>query len=145
MAQTVNRYLKDKSFDRIDHALGRPVDPMAETYRDYFALNANSPRVSEFNASPHWQRGGEGGGVIYFHVTDAGRTALADHLKAIADPWRVYEVRFRGFTSLVTGKSPSGARYSHYLDVSDCDSDLTFGEYLKSARVRLASSVRATA
>lgn len=28
----VNRYLKDKAMDHIDHALGRPVDPMDETY-----------------------------------------------------------------------------------------------------------------
>ena len=33
MTRSVNRYLEDKGMDRIDHALGRPVDPMRETYR----------------------------------------------------------------------------------------------------------------
>jgi len=145
MAATADRYLKDKSFDRIDHALGRPVDPMAETYRDYFAVNAGSSMVAAFDASPHWRRGDDGGGVVFFHVTDEGRKALAVHLKTVGDPWRAYEVTFKGFTDLVTGKSHGDAKYSHFLDVSDCDPDLTFGEYLKGARVRLASPERAAA
>lgn len=35
---TVNRYLKDKAMDHIDHALGRPVDPLRESYRNHFYL-----------------------------------------------------------------------------------------------------------
>ncbi|WP_319533384.1 hypothetical protein [uncultured Cohaesibacter sp.] len=33
---SVNRSLDDKAMDAIDHALGRPVDPMSESYRNYY-------------------------------------------------------------------------------------------------------------
>ncbi|EAP88632.1 hypothetical protein OA2633_00035 [Oceanicaulis alexandrii HTCC2633] len=145
MTPTVNRTLKNAGFDHIDHALGRPVDPMADTYRDYYALNADSQRVTEFAASPHWERGSIGGGVVVFHVTDAGRKALAEHLKSIADPWRLYAVTFQGFTTHVSGKSHSCAKYGHYLDIADALSDLTFGEYLKGARCRLVAPTGAAA
>ncbi|MCL8000024.1 hypothetical protein M8994_17445 [Brucella sp. 21LCYQ03] len=35
---TVNRYLKVKALDLIDHGLGRPTFPLQETYRNYFAI-----------------------------------------------------------------------------------------------------------
>ena len=80
---------------------------------------------------------------MQFHVTDAGRKALAEHLKTIADPWRLYAVTFEGFITHVSGKSHSCAKYSHYLDIADALSDLTFGEYLKGARCRLVASTGA--
>lgn len=39
----VNRYLKDKAMDRMDHALGCPVDPMQETFRNYYVVGDDNP------------------------------------------------------------------------------------------------------
>lgn len=136
MAQ-VNRYLNDKAMDNIDHAIGRPVDPMAESHRNYFATEEGELAAS-FRASPHWQYDGAGGSMLYFSVTDEGRRALRDHLKAIADPHRAYAVTFRGYTSTVVGTSRDNAKYQHFLRVSDTDPDLTFQSYCRRAKARLA-------
>ena len=80
----VNRYLKDKHFDRIDHALGRPVDPMVKSYRNHFAADAGSDLAAMFRASDHWREGRSDGDMAYFFVTDAGRAALRDHLGEVS-------------------------------------------------------------
>ncbi|MCB4863193.1 hypothetical protein K7W03_26835 [Sphingobium sp. PNB] len=77
MAQ-VNRYLKDKAMDHIDHALGRPVDPRSETYRNYFYVIGDTDLRRDMTASPYWRGDGKGGEGEYFVVTDEGRAALAD-------------------------------------------------------------------
>jgi hypothetical protein len=138
MSRQVNRSLDDKTFDHIDHALGRPVDPMAETYRNYFAIMGKNPLADEFDSSPHWVRGRVMGDTTAFHVTNEGRKALADHLRTIGDRHRTFEVVFNGNASTVIAKSHSKARYSYYLDVSDCFPDLTFKEFCKATQVRLA-------
>ena len=145
MTPTVNRTLEDKHFDAIDHALGRPLDPLADTYRDHYCLYADSPERSAFERSAHWTSGRNFCGEVLFKVTQAGRDALAAHLKSIADPWRLYAVTYDGFTAHVSGKTHSDAKYSHYLDVADALSDLSFGEYLKGARCRLVPSTGAAA
>jgi hypothetical protein len=133
----VDRYLKDKAMDRIDHALGRPLYPMAETYREYFAIHTDSGLAAEFRASPYWNEGGTApGGMAYFHPSVEGRNALADHLKAIEDPHRGYLVSFDGHQSLVVARSRGNARYRHYLSVSGCFCDLTFRDFATRSSVR---------
>lgn len=69
----VNRYLKDKAMDHIDHALGRPVDPMGETYRNHFATGADGKDAKQFAASSNWEKVGQRDDMAFFAVTDAGR------------------------------------------------------------------------
>lgn len=133
----VNRYLKDKAMDRIDHALGRPVDPMAEGYRNYFATHEGQIADS-FRASPNWQHDGARGSMLYFSVTSAGRRALHDHLREIGDLHRQFAVEWAGLELSVVATTRGKAKYLAYLGASDCDPDLTFKQFCAEARVRLA-------
>ena len=133
---TVNRYLKDKAFDHIDHAIGRPVDPMRESYRNYFATDANSELAAQFNDSPFWRCNGTSVcGMAYFSVTEVGRAALRDHLKAIGSKTRVFHITLDGYTSEVAAESASKAKYQHWLMVSDVNPDMTFAAYQRRAKV----------
>ncbi|MET3601853.1 hypothetical protein [Martelella mangrovi] len=140
MSLQVNRYLEDKHFDHIDHALGRPVDPMGETYRNYFAANANGDIAREMAASPHWQKFYRDKDTDIFHVTQAGRAALRDHLKFIGDRHRLFSITWLDMSTTVVSTSAGKARYSAYLDASDVDPDMTFKKFQAQARVRLAGS-----
>ncbi|MDW9709993.1 hypothetical protein GOB44_08810 [Sinorhizobium meliloti] len=135
----VNRYLKDKAIDHIDHALGRPVDPMGETYRNHFATGADGKDAKQFTASPNWKKVGQRDDMAFFAVTDAGRKALKDHLKAIGDPWQPYSVTWGGHTVVIAAKSIGNAKYSTYLDVSDSYSELKFVDFARDAKVRRAA------
>lgn len=134
----VNRYLKDKSMDHIDHALGRPVDPRAETYRNYFYVIGETDLRRDMSASPHWQSNGTTADGEYFSVTDEGRAALADHLKAIGDKNRRWIVSYAGYQMEVVATTAAKARYSKWLDISDTDDSLTFGRFQRSSKVRAA-------
>lgn len=134
----VNRYLKDKAFDHIDHALGRPVDPMAETYRNHYAVNVGSPEVDTMSASPYWRDLGRNGQLYIFAVTIQGREALRNHLRMIGDRNRLYSVVFGDSVTKVVATSRSKARYTKWLELSDCCPDLTFKKFQAEARVRLA-------
>ena len=135
---TVNRYLKDKAFDHIDHALGRPVDPMRASYRNYFATDAKSDLATKFNASPFWRCNGVTNcGMAYFGVTDAGRAALRDHLKAIGSKTRVFQVTFNGYASNIAADSAAKAKYQHWLQCSDSNPDLTFAAYQRRVTVQV--------
>lgn len=139
MIETVNRSLADKHFDRIDHALGRPLDPRATSYRNHYAVTDDCPEVAEFRASPHWKESARCRAfenMIFFHVTPEGREALTTHLREIGDPHRAFEVIFDGHLSTVVAKSSGEARYLAYLRVSDGWSDLTFLEFQKRSSVR---------
>lgn len=137
---TVNRDLADKTMNRIDHALGRPLDPLAETYREYYAVDADSEQAAEFRASPHWDEGrAVPGGLTYFHPTVAGRQALAAYLKRIGDPNKAFVVRWNGFESRVVAPTHSKARYKKWLEASDAYQALTFKEFCKTATVRRAT------
>ncbi|MBC7279999.1 hypothetical protein [Hoeflea sp.] len=138
----VNRYLKDKAMDRIDHALGRPVDPMGESYRNHYAADAGGEIAASMRASPHWREGRTDWDMTFFFVTPAGRSALRDHLRAIGDRTRLYLVSWHGHDMTVPASSPAKARYTRYLHVSDCDADLSFKEFQADARVRLAPDTR---
>jgi hypothetical protein len=139
VSKQVNRSLKNKAFDHIDHALGRPVDPMADTYREYFATDRSSALAAEFRSSPHWEEGSGDGKMSYFYVTQAGRRALADHLREIGDPFRTFIVTYCGYPETVAATTPAKARYSRYLSISDVCPDLTFKDFCKNASVRLAA------
>ena len=77
-------------------------------------------------------------GLAWYRVTDAGRTALRDHLREIGDPHRAYVIQFDGYERRVIAKSAGKAKYSYWMDLSDSFSELTFAEFCKRARVRLA-------
>lgn len=141
MSRQVNRSLKDKAMDHIDHALGRPVDPMVESFRNHFATDPDSQAGKAFDASPFWGRHGKGvpGGMAFYYVTDEGRKALKQHLKDIGDKHRVYAVTYEGQTSTVVAVSAAKAKYSLWLDISDCFCDLTFGKFTRSATARIAA------
>lgn len=133
----VNRYLADKALDDIDHALGRPVWPTRESHRNYFATDADSDHARAFAASPYWMLSGVQSGMSYYHVTDAGREALAAHLSEVGSKWRPYLVSYEGFERIVPAASASSARYSYFRDLIDVSPDLNFVAFASKARVRL--------
>lgn len=135
----VNRCLKDQSFDHIDHALGRPAWPLKTSYRNYFATDAGGEEARSFAKSPLWRIGSTDGRLIFFHVTEAGRQALAAHLRELgADS--VFLVTFNSWSSQVPAATPAKARYERYLFLRDIIPDLTFLEFLRRARVRKVSA-----
>lgn len=134
----VNRYLKDKAMDHIDHALGRPVDPRSETHRNYFYVIGDTDLRRDMAASPYWRGDGKGGEGEYFFVTDEGRAALADHLKAIGDKHRRWIVSYAGYQMEAIATTAAKARYSKWLDISDTNDSLTFGEFQRNSKVRAA-------
>lgn len=134
---SINRYLTDKALDRIDHALGRPFDPTRESFRNYYATDTASPLAAEFDASPNWERGKTApGGMAYFHVSDAGRAALARHLKGLPGQPRLFTIIFGGFTSSVVAMSRGKARYEKWLSIADLCPDLSFLEFCRVTRVK---------
>jgi len=131
----VNRYLKDKAVDRIDHALGRPVDPMGSTDREYYATDR--PDLDGLIGNPHWRLNTRQGCMQYFVVTNLGRAALRDYLRSVGERTRFYSVRFDDLDlSSVAATSHGAARYQAYLNLDS--SDLTFGDFCRHSRVRLA-------
>ncbi|WP_234896899.1 hypothetical protein [Sinorhizobium meliloti] len=122
--------------DHIDHALGRPVGPLGETYRNHFATGADGKDAQLFAASPNWEKVGQRDDMAFFAVTDIGKWALKDHLKAIGDPWQPYSVTWGGHTVIIAAKSIGNAKYSTYLDVSDSYSELKFVDFAREAKVR---------
>lgn len=133
----VNRYLENKAMDHIDHALGRPVEPMEETFRNYFYVIGDTELRRHMEQSDHWSCTGRTNDGAYFAVTDAGRAALAAHLKQIGDKHRRYVVSYGGYHTDVVATTAAKARYSKWLDISDV-SDITFGEFARVSRVRAA-------
>ncbi len=131
---TVNRYLKDKALDHIDHALGRPTFPLQETYRNYFAIGADSDLAKTFTKSLNWRKSGQRDDMAFFAVTELGRHALADHLKQLPDN-KVFVVSYWEWSKIVTAKSRAAARYDVFREVSDCG-DFSFREFLKVSSVR---------
>lgn len=74
MSESVNRYLGGGNICDMDHALGRPQDPMKASYRNYFeCADENAARAK--SATGFWKCNG-----TLCIVNDAGRKALADHL-----------------------------------------------------------------
>jgi len=134
----VNRCLKDEAFDRIDHALGRPVHPLEATYRDHYAASAGSPAAAAMAASPYWTDHGIRWDLHLFTVTAEGRKALAEHLRSIGDANRLWSLTFGGITSDYVATSAGKARYAAWLGWSDSMPDLDFATFCRRTRVRLA-------
>jgi len=136
----VNRYLENKAMDHIDHALGRPVDPLEETHRNYFYIVGDTELRRYFAGSPHWfsvsDRDDDRG--EYFSVTDTGKAALAGYLKSIGDKNRKWIVSYAGYEMEAIAETAAKARYSKWLDISDTDDSLTFAKFQRASRVRLA-------
>ena len=131
---SVDRSLFDQAMDNIDHALGRPLDPLADTYRNCFATD-DQALADAFMASPHWVKTASNGAMSYFGVTKAGRLALASYLKDVGSKHRLYRIWLNGVEmSPVVATSPAKARYMKFLDFDD---DRTFGEFCRCTRVRL--------
>lgn len=134
----VNRYLKDKAMDHIDHALGRPVDPLTGGHRNHYAADKGGEGAAAMEASPHWREvSGMAEDLRFFVVTDAGRKALSTHLQQIGDKHRLYSIEWDGLEMTQVGTSHGNARYLKWLSVSDCR-DISFKDFAKTARVRLA-------
>ena len=132
----VNRYLANKDMDRIDHALGRPVDPMAETYRNHYATDLDHDLATRMAADPCWHMGRRAGDMVFFHVTDHGRRTLKTHLRDIGDAHRLYDVLLDYYPHRsIAATSHAKARYAAYLDA---DLDMPFGEFCKRSRVTLS-------
>ncbi|MCA0027384.1 MULTISPECIES: hypothetical protein [unclassified Mesorhizobium] len=136
---SVNRCFVDKHIDHIDHALGRPVWPLREVYRNHFATDANGTLAKQFEASPHWTKSGQRDDMAFYSVTDQGRSALADHIAGQPDAWQPFLVTFDGYTRIVPERTRSKAKYASYLAVSDSWSELTFGDFCKRSTVRRAA------
>jgi hypothetical protein len=77
--------------------------------------------------------------MAFFTVSDAGRRALARHLAALPVQHRAFVVSYEGFDRIVPARTRDQARYLEYLSVSDCFSELKFGDFVKQARVRVAA------
>ena len=132
----VNRYLADRDMDRIDHALGRPCDPMAETYRNHYATDMDHDLATRMAADPCWHMGPRVGNMVFFHVTDHGRRALKTHLRDIGDAHRLYDVSLDDYPPRqIAATSRSKARYDAWLKA---DLDMPFGEFCKRSRVTLS-------
>lgn len=131
----IDRSLKDETMDAIDHALGRPLDPLSDTYRNFYATDG--AQADAMAASPFWMEGRRGIGMRCFAVTNDGRKALAEHLRKIGDPHRAFSIVFDGHERTVAAASRSRARYSHYLGLRDVLPDLTFQDFCRRSSITL--------
>lgn len=132
---SANRCLDDKAMDHIDHALGRPVDPMRKTYRNHFVTDG--AEADAFAASAHWEEiGGPPSSMRAFRVTEYGRAVLAVHLKTLPNPHRRFEITFDGASWIVAAASAAKARHAEWLSVCDLCPDLTFIDFCRSAKIR---------
>ncbi|WP_176083150.1 hypothetical protein [Martelella sp. HB161492] len=138
MSTTVNRHLSDPHFNRIDHALGRPVDPLAETYRSHYAIQEVDQRFTELASSPHWERGQTVNGLTFFYVTESGRKALAEHLLSIKDRNRLFVVTWRGMPAEYATTTGRKAKAAAWRDARDAFPSLKFGEFVREATVEVA-------
>lgn len=78
----MNRVLDDPFYDNIDHALGRPKDPLGPTYRNYYAAPTGDPVELEMAASNKWEIvHTQNDGLKIYAVTHQGRWALHNYLK----------------------------------------------------------------
>lgn len=134
MTEPINRCLADKTFDRIDHALGRPLNPTGETYRNFYTTDG--PEADVMAASPLWVEG-KRGSMRCFAVTDEGRSALAQYLRDVGDMHRAYTVTIDGNARTVVAINGNKARYSTFLDLRDAWPDVTFKDFCRRTTVRL--------
>lgn len=142
----INRNLKDKGANLIDHALGRPVDPLRASFRNYFVTTVGAPEAVHMAASPHWNIGKFGGtDSVSFTVNDVGRKYLSATLKAEGFCHRLYDIEYwDGMgTDNIAAETASKARYSAFLNITDIYEDLSFFDFCKLIKVRLNPEFKA--
>lgn len=140
-----NVRIEDKHYHELHHALGCPwPDEIAgETYRNHFATDAGSDTAARMRSSEHWTNGTGRLGMIYFHVTEEGKRALAAHMRANVETPARYEITYRHHSgsNLVAARSRSAAKYRAYLEA---DIDWPFMEYaaaIKSVRLLFPANI----
>lgn len=133
----VNRCLDDEMMDKIDHALGRPVNPLRESYRNRYCTDPKKGAAMFASGYFSMHRGPNGDDVTMV-VSNAGRRALADHLRKIQDPHRLFVVSFEGYELNQVAKTHGEARYRKWRSISDTDADLHFIDFCRRSSVRLA-------
>ncbi|MCY1704519.1 hypothetical protein [Pannonibacter sp. SL95] len=138
---SINRQLDDTTMDRIDHALGRPLDPLRPSYRNHYATDE-----TEGFEPPHWRQIRIIGSDMHcYQVTDAGRAALARHLLQLGNKQRLFLVAFDDIEISIAAESRAQARYTAWLRFSDSCPDLGFRAFMMRARVSAATPAREAA
>lgn len=76
------RHVADPHMHLIDHALGHPIDPLRETYRNRFVVPLNTDIARHMASSSHWEHVTtvNHDQTACYRVTEAGRAALVEHL-----------------------------------------------------------------
>lgn len=142
---TTNRSLADADFDRIDHALGRPLSPTLPTGRNHFATD-DTDLGAALVASGYWTDLGEGPGLHVYSVNDAGRAALKTHLVEIDDPHRGFFVSYMHHgldrEDFVAAKSAGGAKWAVSQALVEAGA-MRAEEFFRSVRVQVAAPRRA--
>lgn len=127
------------------HALGCPEGRWITPYRNYYAIDADSSDARRFMQLGRWVKYRDiPGGLSYFSVTPEGIEDVFGWLDDRADRkgLRPYVVSSQWVGDhverTVLAKSPSGARYAYFLEISDVWPD-GFGDWLNrmQPRVRL--------
>ena len=116
---SMNRYLIDKDMDLIDHALGRPLFPYEESYRNYFAIDHASKQADSFRQSEHWRESKRDGDMTCFHVTDKGRAALSAYLKAnglLQPRYYIVSTPSNGKGMQIFAETAAKAKYKAWLE-----------------------------
>jgi hypothetical protein len=131
-----NRSLNDPRMDALDHALGRPTDPHGETTRNFFGVEVDCDDANAMKADSYWTHTRDFMGTSGFAVSDEGAAALRAYLKENWTPPRRYIVAWGESLRTIEAKTRSKAKYLAWLDMDFAD--LSFGDYAKNARARLA-------
>ncbi|MBO9427918.1 hypothetical protein [Sulfitobacter sp. R18_1] len=142
--KAINRSLKNSAFNEMDHALGRPVNPLTSSYRNFFCVGFDSPRGKEMDASPYWDRvSSSDGSVTGFTVNEDGRQALSDHLIEIGDKHKVYDIHLNARKLgldpdpdnrpiQVIAETKSKAKAAVWREISDVFEDITFKDLMQA-------------
>jgi hypothetical protein len=139
--------LEDADLDLMHHALGCPEGRWVKPYRNYFAIDADTPTARRFMETGRWIAGGQySGGMTSYRVTPEGIAEVFDWLDAkhAAKKLRLYVVSYDWGEGIerreVLAKSPAAARYARFLHIADIWPD-GFADWLKQMKptVRLAA------
>jgi hypothetical protein len=78
----------DTDFDDMLHALGRPVSPSSDVYRNYYCCEVRSATSAWFEALGMWDfvRLINGGRDAIYCVNGAGKRALAEWMLSKSEP-----------------------------------------------------------
>jgi hypothetical protein len=118
--------------DELDHALGRPDDPVLDTTRNFFGVGEDDACVDDMKNNPHWKLSRVFMGTAGFVVSTEGKVALHEYLHKNWTPPKRYDVTWMDSTQTIVAKTAGAAKYSLWLD---CDfTDLPFGEFLKESK-----------